>query len=160
MKRMEMNRIKKKYFFIFVLAAVVISAAALFVLNGYRLGIDESEIVCVSFYDGSELKKKIITNAGDIRTIVNTVDSLHSRGKFDADDSYNLPAGGIGFHLVFDLGNTTRLISYNQTDHNGHGFLYDGDIRIKVSGLNLEELWYSLDYEKIEAKPALELFSG
>ena len=158
MKRKEMNWMKKKYLFILVLAVIVISAAALSVLNGYRLGIDESEIVCVSFYefyDEGELNKKVITNTGDIRTIVNAMNSLHSRGKFDVND---VPAGGIGFHLVFDLGNAARLISCNQTDHNGHGFLCDGDIRIKVSGLNLEALWNSLDYEKIEAKPA-ELFS-
>ena len=69
----------------------------------------------------------------------------------------NRGAGGIAFHLVFDFGNTTRLISYNQTGPGGRGFLYDGDIQIKVSGLNLKELWDSLDYEEIEARP-VEIF--
>ncbi len=145
-----------KYRFILVLVVIAALTAALFVLNDYRLDIDESEVVCVSFYNGSSISKKVITNAEDIRTIVNTIDSLHSWGKYDVDD---LPDGGIVYYLDFELGNATRLIIYNQTDHDGHGFFNDGDIRIKVSGLNLEELWNSLDYEAIEAKPALELFS-
>ena len=145
---------KKKYRFFPGLVVIVVSAMALFILNDYRPNINESEVACVSFYNVSCISKKVVTNTEDIRTIINTIDSLHSWGKYDVD---NVPAGGIPFHLVFDLGNTTRLISYNQTGPGGRGFLCDGDIQIKVSGLNLKELWDSLDYEEIEARP-VEIF--
>ena len=145
---------KKKHRFFLGLAVIVVSAMVPLVLNDYRPDINESEVVCVSFYNVSCIRKKIVTNTGDIRTIINTMDSLHSWGKYDVD---SVPAGGIPFHLVFDLGTTTRLVSYNQTGPGGRGFLCDGDIQIKASGLNLKELWDSLDYEEIEAKP-VEIF--
>ena len=145
---------KKKHRFFLGIVVIVVSAVTVLVLSDYRSHINESEVACVSFYNVSCISKKVVTNTEDIRTIINTIDSLHSWGKYDVDD---VPAGGIPFHLVFDFGNTARLISYNQTGPGGRGFLRDGEIRIKASGLNLKELWDSLDYEEIEAKP-VEIF--
>lgn len=145
---------RPKYRWILILAVIVIFAIVLYVLNDYRLDIDESEVVSVSFYNESCISKKIVTNAEDIRLILKTMNSLHSWGKFDMDD---LPDGGTVYDFVFDFGNTTRYIAINVVSHDGDGFLFDGDTQIKVSGLNLEALWDSLDYEEIEAKPGLEL---
>ena len=151
---MGVKRMKKKHRFFLGLVVILVSTVVLLVLIDYKPNIDETEVAYVSFSNVSCISKKIVTNTEDIRTIINTIDSLHNWGKYDADD---VPAGGIPFHLVFDFGNTTRLISYNQTGPGGRGVLCDGDIQIKALGLNLKELWDSLDYEGIEAKP-VEIF--
>ncbi len=143
-----------KRHFIFAIVVILILIVVLFVLNDYKLDIAESKVVNISFYDESRISKKVITNSGDISVIVEAVNSLHNWGKCDIDD---VPDGGIGYYLVFFLENDTKIIRYNQTDHDGHGFLRDGNVKIKVSGLNLEDVWNSLDYEEIEARPALEL---
>lgn len=146
---------KAKYWLI-VLALIVILGMVLFVLNDYKLNINETEVVCVSFYNESRIMKKVVTDIEDIRNIIKAINSLHSWGKYDFDD---LPTGGMVYYLAFECGNATRLIIYNQTDHDGHGFLRDDNVLIKVSGLNLKDVWNSLEYEEIEAKPSLELFS-
>ncbi len=149
---------KKRSIRMIVLLLVVILGIALFVFTDYTIDIDETEVVRVSLYCYCEscMKKKIVTDAEDIRAIIKEINSLRSWGKHDPKD---LPSGGLGYYLVFECGNATKLIIYNQTDHDGHGFLTDDNGLIKVSGLNLTELWDSLDYEEIEAKSALELFS-
>ena len=155
--RKDKAKMKVKHWIIALLLAVILGIA-LFAFTDDTLDIDETEVSRVSLYCYCEscMKKKIVTETEDIRAVIKEINSCHSWGKHDSND---FPSGGLVYYLVLECGDAAKVVVYNQTGRDGRGFLTDDDGLIKVSGLNLTELWDSLDYEEIEASSAAELFS-
>lgn len=118
----------------------------------YCVPFSEDDVKSISFYYGNMAKKKIVTSASDISSILDSLNKMDAHGKYN-----RLPAGGLSFNLAFHLWDKSDWIcTYFQTNADA-GFYSDGAIRIKVSNLDLETLWSLLHYQEVTAYIEQEL---
>lgn len=142
-----MMKRRKIALLVLTLAVLLFVGAFLFHPSSpYNVPFSEGNVKSISFYYGSEAKKKIVTSSSDISSVLDSLNEMNSHGEYK-----RMPAGGSSFNLVFHLQDESDWIcTYFQTNGDT-GFYTHGTVRIKVSHLDLKALWSLLPYQEVTA---------
>lgn len=126
-----------------VLAIVLLYFIMQLAIPNYSLDIAEADVTSVSLYYTNSGEKKEITGSDDIQTLMKEINNQNDLGNYK-DQHID---GSQGFTIVFHLTDGSDFICTYADHSGGSGAFSDGTINRRVSGLNMYEFWYELDYE-------------
>ncbi len=131
---------------IFIIALFVLAFAGLVVslfspAAPYTLPFTETEVESVSFCYDNQASQKVITAPSDVSLVCSSLNALSLKGKYK-----RIPTGGQTIFLVFYLKDGTNWACTYYQQNAGTGFFADGNVRHKVSNLDLVQLWHQMSY--------------